>query len=113
MAVSRQFLDYILEMLAPLGPVTGRRMFGGAGIFYETLMFALIADECLYFKVDDHTRAAFVDAGCGPFLYEKSGKVMEMAYFEAPEYLYDDAEALVKWGRDAVDVALRAKAKRT
>ncbi|MDA8227095.1 MAG: TfoX/Sxy family protein, partial [Desulfitobacterium hafniense] len=52
MAISETFKDYVLEQLAILGDVTVRKMFGGAGIYYEGVIFGLLADDVLYFKVD-------------------------------------------------------------
>ncbi len=43
--------------MAGFGPVTVRPMFGGAGIFRDGLMFALIADEVLYLKADERPEA--------------------------------------------------------
>jgi TfoX/Sxy family transcriptional regulator of competence genes len=36
--------DFIVELFAPFGSVTVRRMFGGAGLFREGLMFGLVFD---------------------------------------------------------------------
>src|SRR5580692_3054408 len=41
---------YLLELLAPLGPISARRMFGGVGLFQGGMMFGLIAREELFFK---------------------------------------------------------------
>ena len=38
-------------------------MFGGVGIYDRDVFFALIADDTLYFKVDDSTRPEFVARG--------------------------------------------------
>jgi hypothetical protein len=35
MAVSEDYLQYVLEQLAGLGRVTARRMFGGVGLYHE------------------------------------------------------------------------------
>ena len=43
----RAFLE---EMLAPLGGVAIRRMFGGLGLFRDRLMFGLVVRDVLYFK---------------------------------------------------------------
>lgn len=111
MAVSSDFADHVTELMAPLGPVTVRRMFGGAGIFADGLMFALIADDVLYFKADDHNRPAFEAENLGPFTYEvKTGKQTVMSYWQAPERLFDDADAFTEWAREALSAALRADA---
>ena len=42
----------IHELFASFGPVTLRRMFGGAGIFSQGLMFGLVFDKAIYLKAD-------------------------------------------------------------
>lgn len=69
MASSTEFADFVVESLQPLGPVVARRMFGGFGIYLDGVMFALIAYDTLYFKVDDGNRPAYEDAGLPHFVY--------------------------------------------
>ncbi|MEZ5826121.1 MAG: TfoX/Sxy family protein [Geminicoccaceae bacterium] len=64
-------LAHAMELLQPLGPVMSKRMFGGHGIFIHDRMFALVAFEQLYLKVDDTTRPKFEEEGCEPFTYAK------------------------------------------
>ena len=111
MAVSSEYLEFLIDMLVPLGPVKSRRMFGGSGLFADGLMFALIANEVLYLKADEQTRPAFEAEGMEPFTYETSaGKRGVMSYWQVPERLFDEPEECVTWARDAVSVALRADA---
>lgn len=111
MAVSSEYQDHLLELLEPLGGVSSRRMFGGAGLFKSGLMFGLIADEVLYLKVDDSNREEFESRGLGPFRYEaKNGKRAVMSYWEAPDNLLEDGDAMTDWARAAFEVALRADA---
>jgi len=39
------FVEYVLEPLAPLKNVRARKMFGGYGIYQESVMFGLVADD--------------------------------------------------------------------
>ncbi|WP_428481752.1 TfoX/Sxy family protein [Pyruvatibacter mobilis] len=110
MPVSADYTDFLIEMLAPLGPVTSRRMFGGAGLFADGLMFGLIVNDVLYFKVDGENRAAFEEEGMEVFSYARSGKQASLSYWRVPERLFDDPEEFVDWARDAMSVALRADA---
>jgi DNA transformation protein len=113
MSTSQDYLDYLTEHLTPLGPVSARRMFGGAGLFIDGLMFALVIDEVLYFKTDDETRAAFDAEGLKPFTYTRSGEVATLTnYRRAPERLLDETDELVSWSRQAVAVARRANASK-
>jgi DNA transformation protein len=85
-------------------------MFGGVGIYSGEIFFALIADDTLYFKVDDSTRPDFVARGMGPFrLFGDDGGTMQ--YYQLPEDLLEDPDALRPWAEKAVAIA-RAKPKR-
>jgi DNA transformation protein and related proteins len=109
MPVSPSFRAFILEQLGRVvNDVRGRSMFGGVGIYSDDLFFALIADDTLYFKVDETTRADFQSRGMEPFRpYGPDGE--EMHYYCVPAELLEDAEALKEWAEKAVEVARRAK----
>ena len=42
MATRTEFLEFVTDQLAPLGHVTTRRMFSGAGVYCDGVIFALI-----------------------------------------------------------------------
>ena len=84
MASSAEFRDHVLDLLAALGPVTARRMFGGFGIYLDGVMFALIADDILYLKVDDRTRPDYEAAGSAPFRPRPRGKPFTMPDTKGP-----------------------------
>jgi len=74
MVASDSFAEFLREQLAPLGHVTMRRMFGKTGVFCDGLMFGMVTNNTLYFRVDDDNRAAFKEAQSFPPLnYEKKG----------------------------------------
>lgn len=114
MAISGEYKAFVAEQLEPLGPIRIRNMFGGAGVYLDDLMFGLIAGETLFFKVDERNRPDFEAEEMGPFVYEPpSGKAVAMSYYELPERLYDDPQALVEWARKSLDAALAAKAAKS
>lgn len=113
MAARDPFGEHLGELLLPLGPVSVRRMFGGSGVFLDGLMFALVIEDCLYFKVDDGNRQDFVAESLLPFRYQKStGQVVVMSYWRTPERLLDEPEELLEWARKAVAAARRGPVKR-
>ena len=57
MVASDGFLEFLREQLAPLGRLATRRMFGKTGVFRDGLMFAMVADDTLYVRVDDLNRS--------------------------------------------------------
>src|SRR5262245_57857564 len=113
MAISSDFTAFVIEQLVTLGRVTSRRMFGGAGLYCDELFFALIADDTLYFKVDDSNRADYLARGSKPFVPFPDKPEMSMHYYDVPADLLDDSEALSRWAKKSVAVALAAASKKT
>ena len=113
MVASDSFADVLREQLAPLGHVTLRRMFGKTSVFCDGLMLAMVRDDSLYFRVDDDNRALFKEAEAFPPLnYEKGGGSIDLAFWRAPERLFDEPDELVAWARLALAAARRVAAKR-
>ena len=100
MVASDSFAEFLREQLAPLGRVTMRRMFGKTGVFCDGLMFGMVTENTLYFRVDEDNRAAFKEAESFPPLnYEKKGRTIDLAFWRAPERLFDEPDELVR-GRE-------------
>ena len=113
MVASDSFAEFLREQLAPLGRVTMRRMFGKTGVFCNGLMFGMVTNDTLYFRVDDHNRAVFKEAESSPPLsYEKKGSSIDLSFWRAPERLFDDADEFVTWARAALAAARRVAVKR-
>ena len=110
---SKELLAHSLELLAPLGPLRSRRMFGGWGIYVDDIFIALIAFDQLYLKADAESRPQFEAAGCAPFQYEREGQVMSLGYFVAPEEAMESPALMTPWARLALGAALRARANKT
>lgn len=110
MAPSDGFKDFIRDQLAGFGPVTIRNMFGGAGIYADGVMFALLADDVLYLKADDDSARAFRAEGMRPFTYERKGRPsVVMSYWEVPPRLLEEPEELAAWAREAHRIACAGK----
>ena len=102
-----EFIRYLRDQFRRWGPVEIRRMFGGHGIFRGGTMFALIHDEMLFLRSDDGNRAAFAAAGMAPFRYRRRGKLVALAYHQAPPEALEDSEILGEWADLAFAAALR------
>ena len=113
MVASDSFAEFLREQFAQLGHITMRRMFGKTGVFCDGLMLGMVRDDTLYFRVDDHNRAIFKEAQSFPPLdYEKGGSSIDLAFWRAPERLFDEADELVAWARAALAAARRVASKR-
>ena len=111
MAVSDEFVDYVIDQLAGWGQVSARKMFGGAGLYCDGVMFGLIAADVAYLKVDDSNREDFVRAGSSAFNpYPEKAKSVVMSYYEIPADVLEDPELLAKWAERALAVARKKKA---
>ena len=106
--MASEFIEFILEQMAGFGPVSARRMFGGHGFFRDGLMFAIVSDEVLYFKVDDVNRADFTGRGLEPFYYDKQGRAQVISYYQAPEEVFEDDSEMRRWAESGYGAALRA-----
>ena len=118
MAHSNEFIEYLLELLHGVGDVKARAMFGGYGLYFcdalsqESLMFALVADEILYFKTDENSRSEFEARGLEAFTYERNGKPFSMSYNEAPGEALDDPDEMTDWTKKAIRAARRGATKK-
>jgi DNA transformation protein and related proteins len=110
MAVSESYRDFVLEQLGRVTSVTGKSMFGDVGIYAQGLFFALIAEDRLYFKVNDTNRPDFERLGMEPF--RPFGEDSAMGYYEVPADVVEDATQLASWMRKTIEVASKAKGKK-
>jgi DNA transformation protein len=106
MPVNKEYLDYILDQLSCLGPIDHKRMFGGVGLYFDGLFFALIDDNIVYFKVDDETRPRYLAARTKPFQPGGEGP-SQSGYYSVPVGVLEDLDELKAWGSQAVEVARR------
>jgi DNA transformation protein len=98
--------EHIRELFTEFGPVQIRRMFGGAGIYADGVMFALVSDQQIFLKTDASTTPQFTAERCSPFQYgTRNGTRALRSYLRLPDRLYDDPAELARWARQALAVA--------
>lgn len=110
MSVSDEFVEYVTEQLSRWGAVSVRRMFGGAGLYHEGTMFAVLAEDVAYLKVDDSNRGDFLHAGSAPFEpYPDKIKTMIRTYYEIPADVLENPDELARWAQRSWIIARRKK----
>jgi DNA transformation protein len=113
MVASDAFAEFLREQLAALGRITVRRMFGKTGVFCDGVMFAMVTENTLYFRVDEQNRETFKEASSFPPLnYDKKGSTIDLSFWRVPERLFDEPDELVAWAQAALAAARRVAAKR-
>ena len=111
MAVSKQYLDYLLGQLKGLGGVEARRMFGGLGLYSRGTFFGLLYKDRLYFKTDETTRPEYEARGSEGFR-PRPGVNVQMTYYTVPAEVLEDEDELVRWAQKAVTAALAKEASK-
>jgi DNA transformation protein and related proteins len=113
MSVDAGLIEWIGEALEPVGTLTRRAMMGGATLYLDGTVFAIIASGGgLWFKSDAVSDAIWDGEGCERFTFEMGGKTGSMNYRRAPDDVYDDADAMRHWAAVALAAGQRAPVKK-
>ena len=108
-----EVVEHLLDLLAPIGGVSARAMFGGWGFYYGGKMFALVAMETFYVKTDAANLAEFEALGLAPFTYPgKNGEHTVMSYRTMPPEALESSPTLIEWARKGIEAAERAAKKK-
>lgn len=108
---SKAFHDYVInDLFHHVEGITSRAMFGGYGIYQHGVFFALIAQDTLYFRVNEQTRPEYEARGSEPFHYlAKDNKQVTITYWEVPSDVMEDPDMLQEWIVKAVAAKVSAK----
>jgi DNA transformation protein len=113
MSIDEGLYAWVQEAVEPLGTVTMRKMMGGATLYLDGTIFAILDEGEIWFKSDAEADALWDAEGCERFSVTfKDGRVDTMNYRRAPTDVYDDPEAMQRWARLAVEAGLRGAAKK-
>lgn len=102
MAVSDHYLTGVLERLSQVAPVSYRRIFTGVGIYHRGVQFALLANDRLYFRVDDVSVQPYRDRGM-PALQPEAALSSTNGYYQVPSEVLGQPNELLYWMRAAVE----------
>jgi len=103
-------IDQAKELFADLGHVSHRKMFGGAGLYAEGVMFALVLSDEIMIKAKGAFAETLEAQGSTPFTYEGKGKPVQMSYWRLPETAFDDPDEALDLAQRALTSAHEAKA---
>lgn len=107
---SDEFVKYVQELLEPLGQIRASRFFGGVGLAYNSVQFAMMIGENLYFVVDDSTRPKYEKLAAQPFAYDtKKGHIIVRRYYEVPDDVLAEPETLQIWAKEAIEIAYKTR----
>lgn len=113
MAVDQGLVDWVAEALEPMGQLTSHRMMGGATLYLDGTIFAIVADGQLWFKADGDSDVLWDAAECPRFTVDMGEKgPMAMNYRRAPDNVYDDPDDMRCWAEIALAAGRRAPARK-
>ncbi len=113
MAKDDAFIEYLHELLDPLGKISTKKMFGGHGVYCNSVIMGLVINEALYLKVDEQSKDFFSKQGCEPFVYHSKAKQVAMSYWSVPDDAMESSEQMLPWAKLAYAAALRKEKKPT
>lgn len=92
--------DCLMEKMGNIEGSTSKRMFGGAGIFIDGKMFAMVTGHGHFaMKTDAETAEKYEGMGAERF--------MRMPYHLIPEDIMNDKQAFMNWVEEAIQIALK------
>jgi DNA transformation protein len=108
----KEYLDFLMDWLSPLGEITQRPMMGGNTLYCDGVVFALVGRNALYLKADSVTRPRFESLGLVAFRPSPDNPGT-MQFYEPPAEFFEDSDVMKDWGRAAVEVGRRAARKKS
>ena len=114
MSIDEGLYAWVEEALEPLGRLSLRKMMGGATLYLDGAIFAIMVEGELWFKADEESNAIWDEAGCSErfSVTFKDGTVDRMNYRRPPSDVYDDPDELRRWSQLAVAAGLRRPVKK-
>ena len=99
------FKSFVLDQPGALPELRAKAMFGAHGLYQAERFFGILEEGRLYFKVNEQSRAAYLERGMKPFTYEMKGRTMTMSYYEVPPGVLENPQELIAWAQRAIQVA--------
>lgn len=106
MSASKEFVEYILELLEPIGGIELSRMFGGALLKVDGKQLGVVFGETLYLKVKDlRLQERYVKDGSKQFTYTRKDKkdpVVIKNWWSVPDNAMDNSEEMVRLAEEVL-----------
>lgn len=108
MAVSPDFLDYVLDQLSSWEGVSVKRMFGGAALYREGLAFGMVAQNTVYLEVDDTNNNKYIQEGSSPLKPFKSQATV-LSFYNVPPEIFENSDKFIEWAKESLSIQKKKK----
>jgi len=106
MSVSKEYLQYVLDLVSSVGDVRTRRMFGGVLLKVGDKQLGILIDETMYFKVvDPEQQEQYKNKGSVQFTYtrkDKKNPVVIKNWWSVPDDAMDNREEMVRLAEEVL-----------
>ncbi|MGJ8659007.1 TfoX/Sxy family protein [Cellulophaga fucicola] len=106
MAISEDFLDYVLDQLLKWNGVYTKKMFGGVGLFFDGLMFGLVYNDTVSLKIDDTNVKKYIEAGESPIEIFKTNTPLP-SFYTVPPLVLEDIDNFVIWAQESYQIQVK------
>ncbi|PKQ62324.1 hypothetical protein BZG02_13525 [Labilibaculum filiforme] len=106
MAVSKDFLNYVLDQLSSWEGIYTKRMFGGVALFQDGLAFAMIAFNVVYLKVDESNIDKFIAQGSTPLKPFKSDEIVK-SFYSVPPDVFENSDEFIVWAKESFEIQIK------
>lgn len=107
MSASKEFVEYVLDLLKPIERITTARMFGGVLLKVRNRQLGVLFGDTLYFKVTDkELQEQYRKEGSKQFTYTREDKkepVVIKNWWSVPDSAMDRSEELVQLAEQALE----------
>lgn len=111
MSKSKEFHQYLMsDVFQGIEGLSAKPMFGGYGYYMFGVIFAILDQDQIYFKVGEGNIEEFKKMGSKPFRYKMpNGKEISMSYWELPADILEDKDKLIVWIERSVEESKKSK----
>jgi len=107
MNISNDFVEYVLDLLEPLGEVNTSRMFGGVLMKVNGKQLGVLFGDTVYFKViNKTTQEQYKAQGSRQFTYTRNDKkdpVIIRNWWSVPGSAMDNSDEIVKLAKKVLE----------
>lgn len=106
MSASKEFIEYVLDLLKPLGEIRTSRMFSGVLLKVGNKQLGVLLSDTLYFKViDEKLQKKYKSEGSKQFTYTREDKkdpVVIKNWWSVPDSAMDTSEEIVQLAEEVL-----------
>jgi DNA transformation protein and related proteins len=105
------FVNYLLlDIFRNIDGISSKGMFGGYGLYKDGVMFGLVTEDDVYFKVDENNKYLYESLDSKPFTYSKGNNTsITVSYWLVPPDILEDTTYMEKLITSSVETAMRVK----